>query len=133
MSKIVTMSEAASIAVHAMVLIARSEKNINVNRLSDSTGASKNHIAKVMQRLVKQNLIKSTRGPTGGFVLGRPATRITLLEIYETIEGKIEVDGCPMEKQVCPFDKCLMGGIANRLSLEFRDHLKKQTLSSYME
>jgi Rrf2 family protein len=73
MSKIVTMSEAASIAVHAMVLIARSEKNINVNQLSELTGASKNHIAKVMQRLVKQNLIKSTRGPSGGFVLGLPA------------------------------------------------------------
>lgn len=133
MSKIVTMSEAASIAIHAMVLIARSEKNINVNKLSDVTGASRNHIAKVMQRLVKLNLIKSTRGPTGGFVLGKPATKITLLEIYESIEGQIQVDGCPMEKQVCPFDKCLMGGIANKLSLEFRDHLKKQTLSSYMQ
>jgi Rrf2 family protein len=133
MSKIVSMSEAASIAVHAMVLIARSEKNVNVNLLAEKTGASKNHIAKVMQRLVKQNLIKSTRGPTGGFVLGRSASKINLLEIYESIEGQIQVEGCPMEKQVCPFDKCLMGGIANKLSLEFKNHLKKQTLNSYMD
>ncbi len=84
MSRIVGISEAASIAIHVMVLIARSENNnMNVNKLSELTGASRNHIAKVMQRLVKFNFVKSTRGPSGGFILSKAPSEISLLNIPE--------------------------------------------------
>lgn len=133
MSKIVSISEAASIAIHVMVLIARSENNnMNVNRLSEITGASKNHIAKVMQRLVKYNFVKSTRGPTGGFILNKPADEITLLQIYEAIEGEIAMSECPFDKGICPFDKCLMNGIIHRMTDEFVTYFKDQKLSGYL-
>ncbi len=132
MAKVIQLSEAASLAIHAMVLIGRSKQIINVNFIADSTGASRNHLAKVMQRLVKDNYIKSTRGPAGGFVLNKPANEITLLNIYESIEGQIVDRGCPMDRTVCAFDKCLMGGIINKLTIEFRDYMSNQTLESYL-
>jgi DNA-binding IscR family transcriptional regulator len=46
MSKVVTISEAASIALHGMILIARSEPSINVMQIAELTGASKHHVAK---------------------------------------------------------------------------------------
>jgi Rrf2 family protein len=134
MSKIVSISEAASIAIHSMVLIARSGKdNMNVVKLSELTGASKNHIAKVMQRLVKHNFVKSTRGPAGGFVLSVPPSKLSLLSIYEAVEGKMEVAECPFDNKICPFHKCLMNGIVHKLTDEIRDYFKDQKLSDMLD
>jgi Rrf2 family protein len=132
MARVIQFSEAASIAIHAMVLIGRSNKMINVNVITESTAASKNHLAKVMQRLVKDNFVKSTRGPSGGFVLNKKAEEITLLDIYQSMEGPITTEGCPMDRPVCAFDKCLMGGIIHKLSMEFKEYLQSQTLADYL-
>jgi len=132
MSKIVSLSEAASIAIHGIILIARSEVSLNVIQIADATGTSKHHVAKVMQRLVKENFITSQRGPSGGFMLNVPAEKLTFLQIYEAIEGKIEVSKCPMEKKVCPFDKCILDNISNKMTLEFRDYLGVQVVGDYL-
>ena len=132
MSKIVSLSEAASIAIHGTILIARSVVSLNVVNIADATGTSKHHVAKIMQRLVKESFISSQRGPSGGFMLNVAPENLTFLQIYEAIEGKIEVTKCPMEKKVCPFDKCIMNNITNRLTLEFRDYLGKQRVVDYL-
>lgn len=128
MNKVVQLSEASSIGIHAMVLIARSEVHMNVSDLAERIGASRNHLAKVMQRLVKDGFVKSSRGPTGGFLLAKVPEEITLLDIYESIEGPIEPAACPLDRQVCPFEKCLMGGVVNKATIEIREYLKANTL-----
>ncbi len=131
MSKPIQVSEAASIGIHALVLIANSEKNfMNVNEISERTGASKNHIAKVMQTMVKAGFVHSVRGPAGGFSLSDDAENISLLDIFEAIEGRISLRTCPFEKPICPFDKCLMGGIFHKLTDELVTYLKANTLES---
>ena len=132
MSRIITLSEAASIAIHAMVLIARSDCNLNVNKIAELTGASRNHLAKVMQRLVKDKYVKSTRGPLGGFVLIKPATEISMLDVYQSIEGEINETPCPLDRPICPFSKCLMGGIMFDLTNQFKTYLREQKLSDYL-
>jgi Rrf2 family protein len=132
MSKLVTLTEAASIAIHGMILIARTHGQLNVTQIADQTTTSRNHAAKVFQRLVKDGFLTSNRGPSGGFKLAKPADKITLLEIYESIEGKIEISTCPMDKQVCPFDKCFMNNITGKMTAEFREFLGKQTLADYI-
>lgn len=131
MSKPIQISEAASIGIHALVLIANSEKNfMNVNVISERTGASKNHIAKVMQTLVRAGFVHSVRGPAGGFSLDKESENISLLEIFEAIEGKISMRACPFEKAICPFDSCLMGGIFHKLTDELVTYLKANTLKT---
>lgn len=61
MSKISSISEAASIAIHSMVLIARNEEGINAVKIAEQTGFSKNHISIVAQRLGKDNLLNSVQ------------------------------------------------------------------------
>lgn len=132
MAKIVTLSEAASIALHAMILIAKSDQLINVIKIAEITDSSKHHVAKVLQRLVKDNFVISQRGPSGGFLLKKKPTDITLLEIYESIEGKIEITSCPLGKQICPFDKCFMNNITTKMTKDFREHLDSHTLEDYL-
>lgn len=47
------------------------------------------YAAKVMGELAKARVLRSDRGPKGGFRLARPANKITLLEIFEAAQGKI--------------------------------------------
>ena len=132
MAKIVTLSEAASIALHGMILVAKADKMINVVEIAEKTTSSKHHVAKVFQRLVKEKFIESHRGPSGGFTIKKDPGEITLLEIYEAIEGKIEILECPMEKQICPFDKCILNSVTKDMTLQYRDYLQGQTLAMYL-
>lgn len=133
MAKIVSLSEAASIALHSMILVGRSKKaSINVDEIAEICGSSRHHVAKVMQRLAKEGFVGSFRGPNGGFFLQKPSEEITLLEIYESIEGKVTASECPMDKQVCNFDKCFMNNITRDLTFQFRDYMKSQTLKHYL-
>jgi Rrf2 family protein len=47
------------------------------------------YLFKVLGQLKKANIVQSKRGPGGGSSLARPAEDITLLEIIETIDGKM--------------------------------------------
>lgn len=132
MSKIISLSEAASIAIHSMVLVASAKESLNVIRISERTGASKHHVAKILQRLVKEGYLNSNRGPAGGFQLRIPAENITLLHVYEAIEGKLDEVSCPVDNPVCPFQKCLMGNIVSKMTREFKTYMGGQTLSDFI-
>ena len=132
MAKIFSMSDAASIAIHSMVLIARAENGINAVRIAEISGFSKNHISKVLQRLVKYGLLKSLRGPSGGFTLKLEPESITLLSIYESIEGSLDITDCPMAHDICGFDNCIMGNVVNKMTIEFKKFLNDQSLKEYL-
>ncbi|MCK9618512.1 MAG: Rrf2 family transcriptional regulator [Lentimicrobiaceae bacterium] len=133
MSKIISLSEAASIGIHGVVLIAQSESLMNVQHIADATGSSRHHVAKIMQRLVKDGYLTSSRGPSGGFSLKKPASEINLLQIYESIEGKVEKPECPVGNTICPFDKCLMGGVVTTLTNDFGNYLQSQTIDKFLK
>lgn len=132
MPNIVQLSEAASLAIHSMVIIAKSDKIVNANTIAEMTSSSRNHLAKIMLTLVKNGFVKSLRGPTGGFVLNKKPEDVTLLNIYESIEGKIFVPECPIDKQVCPFDSCIMNNVLNRATNEIVEFFSNKTLKDYL-
>ncbi|GAB6279741.1 MAG: Rrf2 family transcriptional regulator [Lentimicrobium sp.] len=132
MSKVVTLSEGASLAIHAMIIIGRSSGTINAQLMAQQMQSSRNHLAKVMQRLVKEGFVKSTRGPSGGFVLNKPANEISLLDIYESIEGPLELSECPLGKKICPIGSCLMEGIIHQATFLIKDYFMQRKLSDFI-
>lgn len=132
MPKIVTLSEAASIALHSMILIARSKSSMNVDQISERIGSSRHHIAKIMQRLAKDGFVGSNRGPAGGFYLLKDTHEISLLAIYESVEGKVVPTVCPMEKQVCSFDKCFLNNLTFDLTNQFIIYMQQHSLANYL-
>jgi Rrf2 family protein len=133
MSKLFNLSDAASIAIHAMVLVARHKEGINVIKIAELTNTSKHHVAKVMQRLAKDGFVSSQRGPSGGFSLKKEAAEITFLDIYESIEGKIEITHCVFNTPICPMDHCIMNNITDKITEEFIRYLKGQKLEKYVK
>ena len=57
------------------------------------------YLFKILQQLVRARILQSKRGPRGGFSMARPATKITMLEIIEALEGVFDVslglEECP--------------------------------------
>lgn len=94
MPKVIHFSDAASIGIHSLIVLAREDKALNAIQLSEKISASKHHIGKVMQRLVKDGLFISSRGPTGGFKLKKDPSDILIYDIYRSIEGEIEIGEC---------------------------------------
>jgi len=45
------------------------------------------YLLKILQQLVRANVLRSKRGPRGGFFLAKPAEEITMLEIVEAVDG----------------------------------------------
>lgn len=128
---LVHVSEAASLALHSLVLIARNQPlRMSVKVLAEELNASQAHLAKVFQKLSKADLVKSVRGPAGGFELNKPADEISFLEIYEIIEGKVKLGGCPLDRPHCAFKSCIFSNELNRITADIYNTFKKIKLST---
>jgi Rrf2 family protein len=61
-------------------------------------------LAKTLQNLARHGLLRSTKGPTGGFALNRPAGKIRLLDVVEALDGLEHLqtgqEGLPNFKQI---------------------------------
>lgn len=129
MGKLINISEAASLAIHSLALIGGSREPLNANTMANKLGASRNHISKVLHQLVKHNYLSSTRGPAGGFNLKIAPENISLLEIYELIEGSLDVEYCSVHNSDCPFVECVYGNIREKLTGELRDFFHHRKIS----
>ena len=133
MAKIVNITEAVSIALQSMVLVAKAKgQQMNATIIAEVTGSSRYHVSKILQKLVRDGFLTSQRGPAGGFELVKKPEEITLLEIYEAIEGKIIVSKCPLNK-ACPFGECIFEDLTMRMTKQFRDYLSNHSLAHYAE
>lgn len=128
MNRFPSISEASSIAIHSLAMVAGSEGSINVNQMAEETGFSRNHISKIMQTLVKHGYLRSGRGPRGGFEIRRNADEISLLEIVELIEGKREKHYCGISEDKCPFESCVFGELPLEFDRKFREFYAKRKI-----
>lgn len=132
MANIINFSEAASIGIHGMILIGRSDKPLNAIELSKELGKSKHHIGKVLQRLVKEGYLDSFRGPTGGFILKADPAKVRFIDIYSAIEGKVVIKRCDREHKICPVNKCIFDNITAKMTEDFINHMTGEILIDYI-
>jgi Rrf2 family protein len=128
----ITISDAASLAVHGAMILAESpDEWTRTTELAERLDASRAHVAKVMQRLTKAGITESSRGSHGGFRFVADAEALTLLDVYEAIEGKLEPPVCLLKKPICD-GCCHIGGVLRRMNEELRDQLAGTSLAQLM-
>lgn len=131
MASIVKISEAASLGFHALIVLAKDPgRTFSAGEINKILGVSEAHLSKVMAQLSKVGLVHATRGPCGGFVLGKPAHDISLLDIYQAIEGPLSEVTCLLAKPVCKNEKCLLGDLIRSVNHQVAQHLANTKLSS---
>jgi len=135
MSNILKVSEAASLAIHATLIMAsRAGESVSNKQIATMMDASEAHLAKVLQRLVRVGLVKSARGPKGGFVLAKVPADTTVLEIYEAVEGPLDAVTCLLDHPICGGgNKCFMSDLLPGLGGQVKDYLAHTRLSVLVE
>lgn len=129
MDSLLRISEAASLALHAMlVLSTRAEERLSTREIAQTLGGSEAHLSKVLQRLVKAGFVCSTPGRNGGFALPEGKGDPSLLEVYEVIEGRLAPVKCLLGKPICG-GKCILGDLVATLNAEVKQHLGKTRIS----
>ena len=130
MSNYFKMSEAGSIALHAMIMLSKNPNRlVRIREIADTFCVSEAHLAKVLNRFVRSGLIIGTRGPAGGYKLNKPAKEISLKEIYETIEGKLKENRCLFSITICDGTGCTIGDFFTKKSQQIEKKLSKTKLA----
>ncbi len=130
MATMIRMSDAASLAIHAMAIMAKEPDAVHsTHGVATALGVSEAHLAKVMQRLTHVGLVSSVRGPKGGFIIARPAAEIRLLDVFEAIEGHLEPRGCLLRTPVCGGENCILGHLLGNVNREVSEYLTNTRLS----
>jgi len=85
------ISRSTGYALVAVGYIAQNYKDgaVLAARISKEYSIPLEYLLKILQQLVRANVLRSKRGPRGGFFLARPAEGITLLEIIEAVDGPL--------------------------------------------
>ncbi len=129
---ILKISEAASMALHAMIVLAKNQdKLVSVKDISTQIQVSANHLSKVMQRLNKAGYIESIKGYNGGFKLSVDSEKLNFLEIYELFDGKLIDTCCILAKHECK-SNCIFGDLVSSVNHQVIERFKNTKLSDFI-
>jgi Rrf2 family protein len=99
-------SRSAEYAIRAFVHLAghESEPYIMARQIASDTGIPGHFLAKILQQLARKGMLRSSKGPTGGFALNRPASQITILEVVDAVDGLQDYQRCISGQHECSDD-----------------------------
>jgi Rrf2 family protein len=98
-------------ALRAMVNLASHYGNepVSTRKIATEEDISYQLACKLMQRLQKAKLVKSCMGANGGFTLKKEPSKISLLDVINTIQGPISLNRCLLGLNACSRQKgCLV-------------------------
>ncbi len=83
------ISRSAGYGMVAVGFIAQNDKDRNVlaSTVSKEYNIPMEYLLKILQQLVRSNILRSKRGPRGGFTMARSPKEINMLEIIEAVSG----------------------------------------------
>jgi Rrf2 family protein len=82
--------EYAAIAVLNIACLGDRHGPVSLRSICAEQGVPSRFLVHILLQLKRAGIVKSTRGAGGGYLLARPADAITLLDIYQAIEGPSE-------------------------------------------
>ena len=92
------------------------------------------YLAKIMRRLVKKGLVRSSLGPDGGYTLRKSPQEINLRDIYEAIEGEIRMVECMDKDSICVlYNTCPQLPVWDKIQLSMVKILEDTTLADMLK
>ncbi|MCC6448138.1 MAG: Rrf2 family transcriptional regulator, partial [Chitinophagaceae bacterium] len=98
------LSNTCKTAIKAVVYLSSKGvdgEKVGIKEIAEQINASEHTIGKILQTLVRQRIINSTKGPTGGFYIDKKQLTQPILKIVETIEGKDIFQECGLGLSKC--------------------------------
>ncbi len=98
------LSNTCKYALRALIYLAKFSKEdqmIGIKKISEDLGLSSPFLGKILQNLVKQKLLVSTKGPNGGFALAKKPGDISLWDIVIKVDGEEFFTNCLISLEPC--------------------------------
>lgn len=113
------LSQTVEYALRAATYLAVSPaESRTVAHIAEATRVPESYLAKVLQQLVRKQIVASRRGTGGGFHLARPPESLRILEIVQAVDPIRRITTCPLGlaahgKRLCPLHKRLDNALAS--------------------
>lgn len=110
------------------------EEKILAKDLSGPVNVPQAYLSKLLQELVRHNLISSVRGPRGGFYLTEENRNVRLMEIINVIDGNSRLTSCMLSLHKCD-DKnpCPLHDLIGDTKSNFIRNLKETSVQDLVE
>ncbi len=116
MDRLLRISEAASLAIHSMTLMAAAKRPLTVNKLAWGWVVSVAHVGMVITGVAQVGMLSSTRGPKGGFSIAGKPEEISLLAVWEATDGPLAQPRCLLNEPACrDCDACPMRSVEQQI------------------
>jgi Rrf2 family protein len=130
------LTRASEYAMLTLVLIARDDTPEGVDVLSKRLDISRSFLAKILQSLAREGILKSYKGAKGGFALDMNPEDISIRRVIEIVEKKpITVFECSSDVGHCPSGKgsfCTIWPFLNKFQEKVDDFLNEMTLQDIL-
>lgn len=123
-------------AIRALLDIALHEKEgaISLADISVRQKISQSYLEQLFAKLRRKNLVKSVRGPGGGYLIHRDMSQVTIADILNAIdEGSLDATSCASEKNCQHGEPCLTHELWCDLTKVIFDYLNGVTLAQVLE
>ena len=125
------MSTKAQYAVRALVSLNLTSNGspVSIKEISEHENISLNYLEQLFVKLRRGGIVKSIRGPGGGYLLARDAVEIKIDQIIDTVEEAIVPLSCMNNDGSCGCDlECATQAVWQGLGLQIRNFLSSMTL-----
>jgi Rrf2 family protein len=98
------LSHTCKTAVKAVIFLATKfdqHQRASILEIADYIGASEHTVGKMLQTLVKQNVINSAKGPAGGFYISKQQRAQPIINIVRAIDGPTTFKECGLGLSKC--------------------------------
>ena len=106
---------------------------VTLSHVSRRQDISLSYLEQLFTRLRKQQLVKSTRGPGGGYSLSRPADQIAVAEVVAAVDEMVDSTRCSGASNCHDGQQCLTHELWDELSQQIYDFLGNVSLQDLME
>lgn len=128
------LSNTAKYAIRAVIYVAMNGKegeNLGIKKISADLKIPSPFLGKIMQSLAKHKLLSSTKGPHGGFGLGRKPENISLMDIVEVVDGVDNFNECIVGLESCTSEEkhCPIHSRYSEIRSELKTYFEGQTIA----
>jgi len=131
------ITRASEYAILSLIVLSKSPSAIDSETLSNQLSIPKSFLAKILQALAKQGVLKSYKGVNGGFTLLLEPKDINMLHVMSSVEGKAPaVFDCAPSMYSCHSGKaplCSLWPFLNKLQGKIDSFLADLTLADILE
>ncbi|NBO91219.1 MAG: Rrf2 family transcriptional regulator [Planctomycetia bacterium] len=112
------LSQTVEYALRAVTYLATvPTQSRTVDQIADATLVPVAYLAKVMQQLVREQILLSRRGIGGGFQIARSPEQLSILEIVQAVDPIRRIESCPLGlaahgKHLCPLHRRMDNALA---------------------